>query len=247
MVYAADSQVTKRTARGRIERLDPQRKVLPVKPLGIAREGGVVGYYGLAQVGGLPMDTWLRERIRQFGGSRVVEDFAVFLRGELNNAASARERRTISGLHIGGFEHRDGVAVPVMVFLRNTEKFDETTGLHSNIVPWWCEEHFPAHHADTVAARDLRRVLRAHEAQTRFPYWFRNGDLAVAAQTWAGLQAAVAGIVGMPRFDLPDGLDGYEALARALVRVSGMLYPVLYRGGAPLIGGRVITRPVGWP
>jgi hypothetical protein len=89
IVFAADSQITVEAQPGAgTQRLEPQTKLQRVRRLGIGRAGGVVGYFGLAEMNRQPMDDWLRERIDRFSGSRTVEDFAVYLRNEL--ATSSR-------------------------------------------------------------------------------------------------------------------------------------------------------------
>jgi hypothetical protein len=57
----------------------------------------------------------------------------------------------------------------------------------------------------------------------------------------------MAGIVGLPRFALPRDVEGFERIAKLMVSTTSGLYAQLYRGGAPLIGGRVFTRAIGWP
>jgi hypothetical protein len=205
IVFAADSQITAEAQPGSgTQRLEPQAKLQRVRRVGIARAGGVIGYFGLAEMNRRPMDEWLRERIDHFSGSRTVEDFAVFIRDELRAAATTRERHVVSGFHIGGFEERGGVAVPVFHFLRNTTEFDETTGVHSNFVDYWTEEHFPKHYARGVVPTAIRSALRDHELRERFPFWLRNGDLGIAGRTWHGLQEAVVGLVHASRSSVRD-------------------------------------------
>jgi hypothetical protein len=248
IVFAADSQITVEAQPGAgTQRLEPQTKLQRVRRLGIGRAGGVVGYFGLAEMNRQPMDDWLRERIDRFSGSRTVEDFAVYLRNELADATTKRERHVVSGFHIGAFEKRGGVAVPVFHFLRNTSEFDDTTGVHSKFVDYWTEEHFPKHYAPGVAPAAIRSALRDHELKERFPFWLRNGDLGIAGRTWHGLQEAVVGLAALPHFGPVCDLNGFEELAKALVTTTSRLYALLYRGGAPLIGGRTLLRAIPWP
>jgi hypothetical protein len=207
IVFAAYSQVISEAQPGHTTRLDPQEKVLPVKRIGVARVGGVVGFFGLAEMRGEPIETWLRERIDRFGGSRTVEEFAVYLRDELRAAVRKREREVVSGFHIGGFEMRDEVVIPVFHFLRNTTRFDPATGMHSNLVDYWTEEHFPTYYAPDVPSAELRWGLRDHETRTAFPFWLRNGDLAIAGRTWHGLQEAAIGMAALPRFGTVTDLE----------------------------------------
>jgi hypothetical protein len=247
IVFAADSQITGEAQPGMpSERREPQEKVQRAKRVGAAPEGAVVGYFGLAQVGGVPMDGWLRERLDRFNGARTVDELAFYLCDELNGAAKGRERRVSSGFHIGGLEERDGILIPVMQFLRNTTHFDLATGVHSNFVPYWTEEHFPSCNLPGVPPASVRAALHDHEQRGAFPFWFRNGDLGVAGRPWASLEHAVAALAALPSFGPISDLKGFEQLAKTLVDTTSRLYALLYRGGAPLIGGRTLIRTIPW-
>ena len=100
-----------------------------VTQLGI--NGGIVGYFGLARVGKQDMDTWLRGTLDRWPGSAVAVDLGEYLRDELNRAVPRTDRtRHASGSHIGAFEERDGVAVPVFRYVWNYDDMDRESGAY---------------------------------------------------------------------------------------------------------------------
>jgi hypothetical protein len=80
------------------------------------------------------------------------------------------------------------------------------------------------------------------------PVWFRNGDLPFAARAWQGVEAAVWSITtSEPGFTVPDTLEHWGALARAVLRLAGDLYPVLVKNGVPSIEGPFDVVEIPWP
>src|SRR5437016_6050906 len=65
IVYAADSRITHK---GGTLPLMAQRKVLPLPGFGVSN--GVIGFFGLAQVGGQAMSDWLRDIIARYTALR---------------------------------------------------------------------------------------------------------------------------------------------------------------------------------
>jgi len=163
IVFAADSAITIDRGHGPT-RLPKQEKFLKTRRLGL--NGGVVGYFGLARVAKEDMDRWLRCALDSWNGSRVVADLGDYLRDALNSAVPRAVRTRIpSGFHIGAFESRDGVPVPVLQYLSNINGLDEQTGTYSGFREYRNEEHFPCHAANppwaSVAPSQLRSELRS--------------------------------------------------------------------------------------
>lgn len=116
IVFAADSQIT---VSGQTTRaLPPQQKVLRVAGVGVG--SGAIGYFGLAQVGSKPLTPWLRDALRSWPGGNAAA-LGHFVTAALCADATPRELRETSGFHIGAFEQRDGVRVPVFVYARNVD------------------------------------------------------------------------------------------------------------------------------
>jgi hypothetical protein len=250
IVFAADSAIT--VDRGTAPtRLPKQEKFLRTKRVGMS--GGVVGYFGLAQVGSEPMDMWLRRALDRWYGSTRVGDLGDYLRDELNGAVPRAHRtRNPSGFHIGAFESRDGVAVPVFQYVSNYKTLDVQTGIYSGFSDYRSEEHFPRSHAawNNVAPSQMRRELRNWERTQGVPMWFRNGQLVFSARACAALTWAIGDITQNLRgsgFGLPDDLDRWEQLADTLVRTNGRLFALLNTRGVPTIEGPYRKTSIPWP
>ncbi len=251
IVFAADRAITVRTSSGleRWEKGSKQRKVLKVAQLGLT--GGVVGFFGLAVVGAEPMDMWLRRTLDGWPGSRTAADLGIYLRDELNRCVDPSQRATnASGFHIGAFESRGGAPVPVMQYVSNINQL--TDGRYSDFRAYVTDEHFPRHPSvpdvPEHAPAELREFLRVYAREQAMPMWFRNGDLPFAARAWEGVEAAVRSITTTRSgFAVPDTLEHWGALARAVLRLAGDLYPVLVSSGAPSIEGPFDVALIPWP
>lgn len=253
IVFAADSAITI-DSRGSRSRRPKQEKFLTTKRVGM--NGGVIGYFGLAQVRSEPMDKWLRRALDRWHGSASVAKLGVYLRDELNRSVPKAERtHNPSGFHIGAFESRDGSAVPVLQYVSNIQSLDVQTGAYSGFVEYSSGEHFPRHPSgkgpcQNVAPSQMRSSLRDFERTQGIPVWFRNGQLAFAARTWDALMLAIGDITADLRragFSLPDDLAKWEELADTLVRTNGRLYALLSTRGAPGIEGPYRKTSIPWP
>lgn len=152
IVFAADSSITREGHSGR-ERVPKQEKFLRTKRLGIS--GGVVGYFGLACVGDEPMDRWLRALLDAWPGSPRASDLGEHLRDELNaHVPRAHREKLASGFHIGTFEKRDGVAVPVFQYVWNYDDLDVQSGEYSGFGDY---EPRSTSRATTATGRTSRR------------------------------------------------------------------------------------------
>ena len=263
IVFAADSAITI-TEDGRTKRygapedpaLSRQEKLLPIKPVGI--NGAIVGFFGLATVGATPMDVWLREKFASpWPGAATAAAAGDYLRDELMRSVSREHRENnASGFHIGTFERRDGVDVPVMQYVSSIRHLDPATGEYSRLEEYRSEEHFPNHsnpasdfskYPPTQLQKELRSLEKGHD----FPHWFRNGDLSFAGAPWEGLRQVVRAIrQNLARHGLasPDSIEDWEKLAKLVVATAGDLYGIMgTKVNAPLIEGPYKTARVVWP
>lgn len=250
IVFAADSSITKDPGGGR-ERAPKQKKFLRTTSLGIS--GGVVGYWGLACVGNEPMNKWLQAALDRWPGSAKASDLGEHLREELNASVPNEHKEQVpSGFHIGTFEKRDGVAVPVFQYLWNYSDHDVQSGAYSGFGDYRTEEHFPSNHDDwkDVAPKDIRNGLREWERTQGIPFWFRNGQLLFSSRAWHGLTWAINDVIanlGSHGFRLPNDLEKWEQLADTLVRTNGRLFALLNAKGAPAIEGPYPKTSIAWP
>ena len=244
IVYAADSRITHRGAHAP---LAAQTKVLPIPGLG--ESSGVIGYFGLAQVGGEPMDGWLRDVIAKYPAARDADSFARYLVVRVEGEATPAELAEVSGFHLGTFEQRDGHVVPTFTFIRNAHDFDN--GSYSNVGRFIMEEQLLGRdlHRQAIPMAKVRDVLRAHELTNGTPYWYRNGDVTNFGPIAFLLETALRGLVAQKGsgFRAPTTLDGWRRLARTLIASTGNLYGVYYAGAAAPVGGGVVVEAIPWP
>jgi hypothetical protein len=242
ILFGADSAVT--IGRGNnttIVRRDD--KVLHLRRVGVHPEGGVLGYYGLATAGNQPMTAWLRSVMGHWHGSKSVEDFAVHLWEQLSQLRP--RRRVVSGFHIGGYELRDRVRVPVFWHIWNYDGVDLTGyhGIRDDYHPPM--EQLLGRELRGVAPRDVRGVLEAQQSDGGMPYWYRNGDLPFFLPITEALHRLVTyNTVSRPQlFHSPDDIAGWERLLGTMLRTVGGLYRALYQAGDPPISGpyRIIS------
>ena len=136
-----------------------------------------------------------------------------------------------SGFHIGAFERRGELAVPVMQYVTNIYHLDMDTGVYSDLREYRSEENFPSHPNPGSSwtgypANQLRHHLREFERGHGFPHWFRNGDLAFSARPWEGMRDAVNSLRGDLRhcgLKAPEDLRLWNALAKTIVRQTRRL------------------------
>jgi len=243
IVYAADGRITRHGAHAP---LPAQRKVLPIPGLG--ESSGVIGYFGLAQVAGLPMDDWLRDVIAKYTFFRDADSFARYLIARIEGEATPAELGQVSGFHIGTFEKRDTVVVPTFTFVRNARSFQG--GRYSNVgrfmVP---EEQLLGRDLRGVPMAHIRDALRDRQRAIGMPHWYRNGDVPYFGPITSLLEAALQGLVQQPksRFRAPASLDSWSRLASTLVASTGSLYRIYFAGVIPPVGDRVVVETVRWP
>ena len=245
IVFAADSRII----RPGVDRAEPpQPKILRVRRAGVTT--GLIGYYGLAEVDGQTMSSWLSTLIGRWPGSHDPEKFADVVVEGLNRDAKARERRLVSGLHFGAFRRSGARTEPVFFHIVNTHGFDETTGLHTNPGDRWrCEEQLMgrdvARHG--WSAPKIRQHLRERQRNVGMPIWYRNGDMPVFGPITGFLEVAIAHVVRVRGYGAPDTLSGWERMARVLVVTTSQLARALFKGKVPTIGDRARVLSVEWP
>lgn len=250
IVFGADRAITVPTGHG-LRRWEggKQQKVHKVSQLGI--NGGLVGFFGLAVVDDEPMDKWLRRTLDVWPGSSIAGELGVYLRDELNRCVNRSHRASnASGFHIGTFETRDGAAMPVMQYVSNI--YSLKNGRYGDFREYVTAEHFPQHpskpEAPIQSPAEVRKFLQLYAREHAMPWWFRNGDLPFASRAWEGVELAIRSITSTePGFTAPNSLEHWEALAKAVLRLAGDLYPLLVNNGVPSIEGPFDVFSIPWP
>lgn len=245
IIFAADSQIT---ARGERVARPSQPKVLPIPHLGVAREGGLIGYFGLAQVRGTPMADWLRDVIARRPMSPHVGDFSGYLVSCISQDATRRELKEACGFHIGAFEKSGSLTIPVFHFVRNIRTL-RPDGTYTDVDTFIHEEQLIARDFASVPVARVRQRLRQREQARGFPHWYRNGDLPNFGPITSLLEEAVAALVSrrVGGFRPPATADGWRMLARTMMTTVSNLYKVYQTDTAPSVGRRAVVKVINWP
>ena len=253
IIFAADSQITMPGAR--TTRQPPQEKILPVPGLGTHSHGGLIGFHGVAEVGPrlTPMMAWLNGQVANLQPTPTARPFAEALAAALNadSTLTAEQRKVPTGLHIGAFEERGGVSVPVFYYVWNYERMSE--GYYLGLRAFRAEEQLLERDLAGVAAGDVRAWLRFFPWSLGYPKWYRNGDVPFLGPITGYLMESMAHIVQQQRanrlsdYRLPSGLREWSGYTETLVSTTIQLCGLLYRRGDPRIGGDVSIRPLAWP
>jgi hypothetical protein len=251
LIWAADRVVLSEQPGGgyAIESMN-HRKIFRVPSLGDHNQGGLVGHFGQARVGNSLMSAWLPGRINTFAGSANVADFAVHVVERYTLATTLDQRRRPCGFHIGGFERRNGIRVPVFYFARNAE-LNDVTGRYEHLhTDWRFEIHEQCLSTLTQAfpPAGIREGLRAAiVAALGTPMWYRNGDVPGFANTVDALEAGIRGMLAQrPGYSVPATLPRWERLAKLFVIVATASTAIYYVGGPPRLGGAADTLGLPW-
>jgi hypothetical protein len=242
IVFAADSRITTTTGQA----LPEQRKVLRVPRTGVTT--ALIGYYGLAQVQGQSMTSWLRNRIAAWQGSHDPADFATVVADGLTRDARGPERSEVSGLHLGAFRSSNGHVEPVFYHIRNTRHFNPNTGAHFGLIGNWVfDEQLMARDAiiQNWQAGHIQNHLRT-QARTGVPLWYRNGDLPLFGQITGLLEAAIHGVCQLRGYRAPITLDGWTRIARTHVITTSQIAVALC-AATPTVGGTAAVLGLPWP
>jgi hypothetical protein len=243
IVYAADSRITQVAGSAPLAQ---QRKVLRLS--GFGSSDGVIGFFGLAQVGGQPMDRWLQDVIASYSAFRDADSFARYLAVRIEGEATQAELKEVSGFHIGTFEKREGHVVPTFTFLRNASSFKDGyySGVGAFLPP---EEQLIGRDLQGIPMSQVRDTLRSRQVAIGTPHWYRNGDVVHFGAIGSLLELALHRLVQQKgtAFRAPHSITEWTRVARTLVASTGNLYRSFYSGPVPPVGGRVLVETIPWP
>lgn len=165
------------------------------------RLNAAIGYFGLAEVRGVPMADWLSSHLR-LDSSRCLADFSEVLAARLNDAVPAsHRRREPSGFHISGFTPERRIE---FWYVRNITDAGQPTGSYN------AREDFQRRDAP---------ALRSGHAQI-----YRNGDLLPHVLLWGVLDKALAPLLDRPDFRRVRSVFDYARWVRFKLEVIAYVY-----------------------
>jgi len=215
--------------------------------VGVHDDGGLIGYFGHAEVGGRTT-TWLRRLAQAHanaGGSLRVQALVTRLIDSLPRPIRDGSIEEVLGFHIGAFEQFGRYKLPVFWFVRNCELIPP--GVYVARGGWRMDEQFLGRDAKAILSSDVRDYLGRFQAANAIPHWYRNGDLPSFTPVTDAVKAAVAFTAGLPGYGPPSGYEAWCDLARTFVYTSRNLARLTYRGGQVSIGGKADVVGMRWP
>jgi hypothetical protein len=209
----------------------------------------LVGYVGAAEIGGIPTDEWLYD----FIGSHV--DFVSFeVLSESLRSKVEEQRRIDEGdlkpepliIHLGGFEEREGVQVPVVWHIRNAYRlgksgYEDIRRQFLSSEAFWF--YFP-----NVRPNEIRSKVMEKASQYN-PYWFHQGfDLGTFNLMEGFLKAAFKSLCEHHLgHSLPESLPDWERQVRMSILTYGAYFQAFKGASEQFVGGGVDTVSIEWP
>jgi hypothetical protein len=192
IVFAADGRIS--SAKGKYHA--SQKKIFKMTRLNAG-----IGYFGLAEVRGVPMSDWLDSHMRRDRSSNLA-DFASALATRLNSAVPTSHRnKEASGFHLSGFTPERRAE---FWFVRNITDSGQVMGLYE-------------------AREDFQR-RDAPGLQPGGAQIYRNGDLLPHVLLWGALDDALLPLLNRPDFRRVRNMPDYERWVKFKMEVIAYVY-----------------------
>jgi len=251
IIFGADRNVTQfiqHQGKGAITEIRGQSQ--RPKVLRWPRRKALIGYVGDAQIGGVPTDEWLYDFIGDHLTFSNFADLSESLRASVEKQRSIDEGGSGARpliIHLGGFEERDGVKVPVIWYIRNTYSVGEDLygGVRKEFEhseEFW--RYFP-----NSSPLDIRATLAERSARYD-PFWFHQGfDLGTFNLIEVFLKGAFRVLSENRPLDhpLPSTLSEWEKQIRMSILTYAAYFEAYKGPGEQFVGGGADTVSIEWP
>lgn len=202
-----------------------------------------------ATLGGMPTDEWLYDFIGDHLNFTNFMDLAESLRSRVE-----AQRRIDEGgnepepliIHLGGFEERDGIQVPIIWVIRNAHA---PTGMDDWRKEFLKEEAFWSIFEHTIPAKDIRDYLKIRAINSE-PFWFHQGfDLGTFNLLEAFLKAALRELQLNKLVDEhgPQTSLDWERRVRMSILMYGAYFQAYKEPHEQYVGGGADTVSIPWP
>jgi hypothetical protein len=255
IVFAADKNATI-TA---ITNLGQKRFVEPTatKVLSWPNSKANVGFVGLGQLTGLPMDEWMRIFIAGTRNFNNIDELAIKLHNDIqsdfdkeySNQSNYNDLHLI--IHLGGFGERKGIKVPVMYHIYNHEGLERKSGLYKsatskfklseefekNFKEWWKNSNYPEQAQERLSSLVSRKKYM----------WFNNGANIGAFNVFKGVIWQSLNAIEEAGFAKHfSGIDARIAFCKMAVEVFGIYFTHHYFPDERYVGGGVDVVFIEW-
>jgi len=250
IIFGADRNVTHSKPRqGKQRPIEIRGQSQRPKVLRWPRRKALIGYVGAAQIGGIPTDEWLYDFIGDHLTFSNFADLSESLRASVEKQRSIDERGSEARpliIHLGGFEKRDGVNVPVIWYIRNTYSVGED--LYGGVrKEFEHSEEFWRYFPDS-SPREIRANLGKLASEYN-PFWFHQGfDLGTFNLIERFLKVAFKVLCdNHPDHSLPSTVREWERQVRMSILTYGAYFQAFKEPGEQYVGGGADTVCIDWP
>jgi hypothetical protein len=209
----------------------------------------LIGYVGVAAISGIPTDEWLFEFMGDHFSFSNLEELSESLR------ASVEKRRQIDEgnnppkgliIHLGGFELREGIQVPIIRFIRNVDSDGKNPRKEfENTEEFWGE--FTKRYPD-ANPRNIKAKIDLLASEYN-PWWFHQGfDLGTFNHLELFLKAAFRDLCKHhPDHTLPKTLFEWERQIRMSILTYGAYFQAFKGPSEQFVGGGADIVSLEWP
>jgi len=209
----------------------------------------LIGYVGVARIGGIPTDEWLYDYIGNHFEFSTFETLAHDLTETIQRQRTLDEGQRDPEallLHLAGFEERDSQQVPVVWYIRNPHGLED--GFYVDIrKEFLCSEEFWHYFPNTSPSQIRDRLNQL--ALANQPFWFHQGlDLGTFNTLKIFLQRALALLCEVhPAHSLPQTLHEWEQHLKMAILTYGAYFQAFKGPGEQYVGGGADIVSLNWP
>ena len=255
LIFAADRNVTstsiQETRDGRTIYVNQGQTQRP-KVLRWPNNKALIGYVGVAEIGGTPTDQWLYDFIGRYINFNNFEELGNILKDEVESQRKideAEEEPKALFIHLAGFEDRDGIQVPVIWFITNSHRFDPAEGYTDIAKDFLVSEELWKEKVRPITPQNVRDYLRK-KASDFDPVWFHQGaDLHVFNAVDFILRQRLFRLLieKHPKHRFPQTLDEWGQYLSMIILTYEAYFQSFYGPSEQYVGGGVDIVALTWP
>ena len=255
IIMGADRNITStsvtKTADGRTIYIVKGQSQRP-KVLRWPNNKALIGYVGVASMGGFPTDEWLYSFIGRNMDFHSFEELARALGQEVQAQRiidEGQEKAEPLIIHLAGFDKKHGMPVPVIWFIRNSYRLDPIEGYVDIRKEYLVtEELWKKQYIGDSSPETIREYLRGR-AEAYNPHWFHQGfDLGVFNTLDAFLRASFRLLIeGHTRHSFPNTLAEWSHHLSMAILTYGAYFQSFYGPSEQYVGGGVDIVSIPWP
>lgn len=212
----------------------------------------LIGYVGVGSIAGIPTDEWLYNFI---GRNLTFHDFKELAHGLRDEVQAQRiidegtEKAEGLIIHLGGFEEREGIQVPIIWFITNCHRLDPIIG-YTDIKKDFgvSEELWKKEYIGDATPQNIRAYLK-ERAESYNPFWFHQGfDLGIFNTLDYFLRQSFRLLIeNHPNHSFPKTLGEWGRHLSMSILTYGAYFQSFYGPSEQYVGGGVDIVSLSWP